>query len=342
MLTATGAPAQISEGRSLMQGPSGRWAAERMLKAMQEGRRISPAELRTLDALPRESWIEFDRSAIREGMIRSPLVTAMLAAGLSIPIANAMGKTLFQYDAVTDMSGASVSLDGLARTDNDTVEWVPGQVPLPITHKDFNIGLRRLEASRNGGEPLDSLQSEISGRIVGETVENMVINGGPQFAGLSMYGFTNFPKRNTIGFGTNGNWLQVAKTGSDIFKDVSAMAAALRAKRFYGPYWLLIPGTYPEVLDNDYSSAKGDNTVRDRLMKIEGLSKILTLDQLATNNVILFQATKDVAAVANGEGIQTVQWDLYGGFAIAFKVFCIQAPVLRATEQSRSGVIHMS
>jgi hypothetical protein len=143
-------------------------------------------------------------------------------------------------------------------------------------------------------------------------------------------------------FGTNGNWSQTAKTGANMFKDASNMAARLRADRFYGPYWMEIPAGYSEVIDDDYSAAKGDNTIRERLMKIDGLERIEVSDQMPADQIVMFQASRDVIAIADGEGIQTIQWDIYGGMAVAFKVMAIQVPVVRSTEQKRSGIVHMA
>lgn len=337
----TASQAKVEGGRAFMSGATGRWAGERLLQAMKEGRPISAAELRTLDTLPRDSWIEFDEVAIREGMIRSPLVTALIDANLTRPVRNAMGKTMYQFDQVTDMEAATVSLDGLARSDNDRVEFEHGNVPLPITHKDFDIGLRTLEASRTSGEPLDTMQPEVAGRKVGEQIENMTINGGPTFGQASIYGLRTHPHRNTGGFGTGGNWSQGAKTGEQMFSDISGAVGVLRTDRFPGPYWAVLPGGYGEVIDADYK-AQGDRTVRERLLQIEGLQRIFIDDQMPADEIVVFQATRDVIAIANGEGIQTIQWDLYGGFMIAFKVFLIQVPLIRSTEAKRSGIFHIS
>jgi len=350
-MATTRKPRAAARDSALIHAPSefmrsgaggGRWAGEQLLAAIARGERISPAVLRTLDTLPFQSWIAFDDVAIREGTMRSPLFGEMLAAGLTIPIPNAMGKTMFQWDKVTDMEGASVSLDGLARTDDDRVEFEVGNVPLPITHKDFNIGLRTLSASRESGEPLDTLQAGIAGRLVGEKLGSMLINGyDKKFGGASIYGLLNEPARNGGNFGTNGNWDQYpTKTGDNILQDAKTMAKALRADRFPGPYWLVGPSDYADVVDNDYK-ANGDQTILERMLKIDGLERVIWDDQMPANNLVMFQATRDVVAIGNGEGIQTIQWDIYGGMAVAFKIFAIQVPIIRATEAGRSGIYHM-
>lgn len=335
-------PAAVERGGVFFQAASGRWAGERMLRAMTAGRPLSPAELRSCDTLRKDEWKEIDSAVVEEAGLRLQGVADLIAAGLTRPIANAMGKTILEYPGIGDMDDAIVSMDGLARSDNDRVEFTNRSIPLPITHKDFNIGIRTLSASRNGsGEPLDTTQIRISSRKVSEMLERMLYRGGGTFAGAPIYGYTTHPNRNTGAFGTNGNWLQAAKTGANMLADVQTMKAALIADGFPGPYWLYLPGGYSTIMDNDYITSY-PGSIRTRLLQVEGVTKISFTDQLAANNVVMVQATSDVVQWGLGEEVQPVQWDIYGGMAVAFKVFAIQVPILRTTQSGKSGIFHMS
>jgi hypothetical protein len=326
----------------------GQWAGKRLLKALAEGRELSPAELRSCDTLRRDEWIEIDTTVVEEAGLRLRGVADLIGAGLTRPIPNAMGKTLLEYSGIGDMDDAVVSMDGLARSDNDRVEFGANNVPLPITHKDFNIGIRTLAASRSGGrssstvrEGLDTTQIRISTRKVSEMLERMLFKGGAKFGGSTIYGYTTHPQRNTGGFGTNGNWAQVAKTGDNMLADLLTMKAAMIADGFPGPYWLYSGTDYSVVLDKNFV-ANYPGSIRDRLLGIDGLTKIEFSDQLAANTLVMVQATPDVIQWGMGEDIQPVQWDIYGGFGIAFKVFAIQIPIIRSTQSGKSGIFHMS
>lgn len=337
-------PLAIDSGRSFLSAATGRWAGEQLLRSMANGGEMSPAVLRTQDTLRRDEWIAFDTALGEEVGLRLRGVADLRAAGLTLTIPNAMGKTLLEYENMGDMEDAVVSLDGLARSDNDRVDFSPGNLPLPITHKDFNLGLRTLSASRGPGSrgtPLDTTQIRISGRKVAEMLEKMLFRGGATFGGSTIYGYTNHPSRNTGGFGTNGNWLAGAKTGPNMLADIQTMKAALIADGFPGPYWLYLPGTYSTTLDNDYTTTY-TGSIRSRLTQVEGLQKIETVDQMPANNIVMVQATSDVVRWVMGEEIQTIQWDIYGGMAVAFKVMAIQVPLIRATKAGKSGIYHMS
>lgn len=333
--------AQTTGGKEFLNAASGRWAGEQMLRAMQENRRLSAADLRSLDTLRKDEWIAFDEALVEEGEIRLRGIADLQGANLTIPVANALGKTVFEYEKVSDMEPAVVSLDGLARSDLDRQVFDLSRVPLPITHKDFNISIRTLTASRERGESLDTTQVRVAGRLVAEELERLLFQGGPTFVGFPIFGYTTHPDRNTGTFGAGGAWSLAAKTGEEILEDLLTMKGALEADRMFGPYWLYVPANTSTKIEGDFK-ANSDKTIRQRLLEVDGVAAIRVVDQLAADNIILVQATRDVVALVDGEGMQTVQWDLYGGFSVAFKAFAIQVPLVRSDITGRSGVFHMS
>jgi hypothetical protein len=333
-----------AEGASLDTGKSilstGRWAGERLLAALKEGRKISPKELRTADTLQKDEWIALDTALIEEGKIRLRGIADLIAAGLTIPVTNAMGKTIFQWERVTDMDPADVSMSGRSRSEDDRVEYDLGSLPLPITHKDFNLDLRTLSASRERGESLDDTQARIAGRLVSEKLEEMLFKGGKTFLGSTIYGLTNHPNRNTASYGTGGAWTG-SKTGDQIIADVLTMKAGLEGDRMFGPYWLYVSANSSTKVEEDLKAAS-DKSIRQRILEVDGIQAVRVVDQMPASTVVMVQATRDVVALVDGEPLQTVQWDVEGGFFVKFKAFTIQVPLIRADAQGRSGVFHMS
>lgn len=331
----------VTPGQVLFGGQTGRWATQQLKAAALAGRALTAGVLRTLDTLRHEEWKFFDDAILAEAVIRLVGVADLIAAGNVKPVANALGKTVFGYEKATDLSAAITSLDGLSRTQNDRQEFQLNQLPLPITHKDFFINLRQLAASREKGESLDTMQVRTAGRVVAEQLENMLFNGGATFGGLPIYGYRTEPSRNTGGFVTNGAWSAAAKTGANILEDVLKMMTGLQADRMYGPYWIYVPSDAGVKLEDDFK-ANVSQTIRQRLESISGIAGVRVADQMPTANVVMVQATPDVACWVQGESIQTVQWDEFGGFQLNFKAFAIGVPLVRADVQGRSGVYHMS
>lgn len=332
--------AVISSPRQMMTGKNGRWAAARWLKALNEGRALTSAELRTADTLRRDEWKAFDTAVTEEGALRLRGIADLINAGLTIPVSNAIGKTIFEYERVNDLEDAIVSMTGVVRSENDRVDFGNAGVPLPIVHKDWNLDIRHLAGSRSRGEPLDTMNARLSARKVAEKVEEMLYVGGKTYGGLTIYGYTTHPSRNTTAFGAGGAWTG-AKTGEQILTDVQTMKSIMEGDRMFGPYMIYVGGTAGLHIDNDFK-ANSDRSTRERLLMIDGISGIRVTDKMPAAAVVMVQMTRDVVTLLNGEPIQTVQWDVNGGFEVAFKVWAIQIPLVRADAAGRSGIVHMS
>jgi hypothetical protein len=191
------------------------------------------------------------------------------------------------------------------------------------------------------GNGLDTGMAERAARKVAFKLEQMLFtNTSLTFGGGTIYSYVNHPDRNTISIGTN--WDDSSVDGADILESVIAMKAASIADLHYGPWVLYIPTAYDTVLDADFSSLKGDITIRDRVLKIEGISGIKVIDTLPANNVLLVQMTSDVVRLVKGMGIQNVQWQTEGNFINKYKVMTIQVPQVRSDQNLRSGVVHMA
>ncbi len=332
-------PVAVNTGREFSRAAGGAWAGKQFLKALQAGQPLSASVLRTCDTLRKDEWKSFDEQVVSEGVIRLRGVANLLAAGLVQNIANAFGKTLHEWEDITDMDPAVVSLDGLARGDDDRQEFSIQGVPLPITHKDFNIGIRTLAASRERGEPLNTTQARTAGRLVFEQFENSLYNGLPlSYRGLPVYGLLTHPDRNTLAY-SGANW--ATATGAVMVTDIKAALQVLEADRFYGPYWMDIPTGYGIEMVDDFKT-ESDKTIMQRLSEIPSLDKITVCDQLPADEVVIYQPTSDVVEWGMGEEVQTVQWDLYGGMQVAFKVLGIQVPIVKSTAALRSGIVHLS
>jgi uncharacterized linocin/CFP29 family protein len=334
--------AVVETGREFWGASDGKWAGEQMLKALEAGRPLAAKELRVASTLRKDEWKVFDEALVEEVHLRLRGVADLYGAGLTKSISGGLGKTVYEYEKMSDMTPAIVSMDGNVRSDNDRVDFSRAGIPLPITHKDFNLNLRTLQASRSGGEGLDTVQLRVCGRLIAEKLEDMLFNGSTKiYQGLPIYGYTTFPQRNKLAFGTGGAWSSGSKTGEQKLNDVLAMIAAANADRMYGPFVLYIPATDAVALNQDFKTAS-DKSVLSRLLEIPELSSIRTSDVLAADNLLLVQMTADNVQLLVGEPLQNIQWDINGGFTIAFKSFTIQVPLIRADAAGRSGIVHMN
>ena len=295
--------------------------------------------LRTNATLRKEEWEEYDTAIIGAAQDRLIGVADLLGRGLRYTLTNGLGKTVLESENVSDMRAAEVNMDGVTSGQNDAVNYEIVGLPLPLIHKDYQISIRKLAASRNTGEPLDTTQARLASRKVADTQEDILFNGYGtfQFGGYNLYGYTNFPQRNT---GTLTDWSASATTGADIVADVLAMKQDSLDAKMYGPFILYIPAAYETKLDEDYSSSKGANTIRERILQITGIQDVKVSDKLTTGNALLVQMSVDVVRMVEGLPLTNVEWQAQGGMVFLYKVMTISVPQIRTDQDGNCGVTH--
>lgn len=313
---------------------------------MQNGLKIE--SLRTNAILNKDEWIAFDTALARPVRERLVGIQDLIDAGLTFNLANPMGKTVQEWESSTDVGPAEETMDGISRGDSDSTRIILNALPLPITHKDFEINLRTLEASRNLGESLDMSNLESSARKVAERMEDTLFKGGTvTITGNTVFGYTNHPNRITRAFDSSENWTNATKTGEEILLDVTNMKGDLIGKNFFGPYVLYIPTEYEVVLDREFK-ANSDKSLRTRLMEINNLLAIRVSDHLTADNVLMIQFTSDVIDLIDGFAPTVVPWESHGGFKLNFKVLGLMVPRIKvpggstADTSVKTGIVHMS
>lgn len=286
--------------------------------------------------LRKDDWKILDEAIIR---VAKPRLRAFgdLRAANSFTIPQGMGKTVLEYEDVSDITPATISMDGLRRSESDRPVFDLKTLPLPIVHKDFHFSARQLEASRNGGSPLDTTTAELAARRVAEEVEKLTlgVRDTYTYGGGTIYGYSNFP--NSI---TGSLTAPTGSNGNVTVQEVLQMRQASRNKFYYGPWVLYNSPAWDQYLDDDYSDSKGDNTLRERIQRIDGISAVRTLDYLEGYQFIMVQMTSDVARAVVGMEMTTLQWETHGGMEFNFKVMAILVPQLRTDQNLNTGIVH--
>ncbi|MHA1170341.1 MAG: major capsid protein [Candidatus Hodarchaeales archaeon] len=293
--------------------------------------------------LRKDAWQILDAAVVKAAKPRLKAVADLRAGGLTYNIPNGMSKTVVQTETQSDISEAIVSMSGIRQSDTDRPVYEITNLPLPIIHKDFQFPTRQVMVSRNSGSPLDTSTAELAARRVAEQAEQLLLGtaGSYAYGGGTIYGYTNFPSRltKTMTAPTAGGW-----TAATAVNEVLEMKLQANQAFHYGPYMLYCSTAWDVYLDDDYSSSKGDNTLRERLRAIESISDVRTLDYLDTAGtsyiMLLVQMTSDVVREVVGMDINTVQWETQGGMMLNFKVMAILVPQLRADQNSNTGIVH--
>jgi len=289
--------------------------------------------------LRRDEWKHLDEAVIRVARERLKGVEDLKSRGLTYNL-NGMGSTVLEYHDVSEALKTTISMDGVTRGQNDGVVFSPNYLPLPIVHVDYELNDRVLNVSRTLGQPLDTTLAEQASRRIAETLEDFLFTDKTYaYGGGTIYSYVNHPDRNMVSGLTA--WTASAKTAEGIRDDVLEMKQKALDNKHYGPWVLYIPTAYETVLDEDYDDTRG-NTIRQRLMAIEGIAAIKTIDKLPANNILLVEMTSEVVRWINGMDVQNVQWSQEGGMIHKFKVMTIQVPQIRSDQEGNSGLIHMA
>jgi uncharacterized linocin/CFP29 family protein len=293
----------------------------------------APATLR------KDDWIQLDTAVIKAAKPRLNAVADLRGAGLEYTIPNGLGKTSLEHEAQSDIGPATTSMDGIRAGDSDRPVFDLRSLPLPIIHKDFQFSARQVMASRNGGSPLDTTSAELAGRRVAEEVEKLTLGESSTYAygGGNVYGYKNFPSRLTATLSAPTTSNQATTVA-----EVLAMRQQSTDNNYFGPWKCYFSPAWGAYMDADYSAAKGDNTLRERLARINGVTEVKQADYLTGTTILLVQQTPDVARIVNGMDITTVQWESHGGMQLNFKVMAILVPQLRDDYSNQTGIVHGS
>ena len=293
--------------------------------------------------LRKDDWNTIDAAVLKAAQPRLKAVQDLRSRGLVYSIPNGLGKTVLETEKQSDINDATVSMDALQRGANDRPHFIVENLPLPIIHYDFSYSARQIQASRNGGSPLDTTTAELAGRKVSEAAEKLLLGKSAPleytFGGGTIYGYTNFNNvlTQTITSPTAGGW-----TGATLVDELLQARQTCMDQYYYGPWMVYTSPSWDRYLDKDYSTAKGDNTNRERVKKIEGFEDVKTLDYLTGYEILLVQMTSDVVRLVEGLAMTTVQWESEGGLKKNFKVMAIWVPQIRSDFNSRTGVVYCS
>lgn len=297
--------------------------------------------------LRRDEWKQLDDAVLAIAETRLNGVQDLIANGLVYNLGNAMGTTVLEWHDVSDAMEADLTMDGVSRSRGDRPVFQTNYLPIPIIHVDYEINARVLEASRKLGNPLDTTSAERAARKVALKLEQMLFTDTDYSFGAKddrnrnkIYSYLNYPDVNDIVMETP--WNGSGASGDTIVADVLRMKQTSIEALHYGPWMLYIPTAYETVLDGDYNSTTPGTTIRERILKIDGIKGVKVIDILPEDNVLLVQMTPDVVRLVRGLPIQNVEWQTEGKFITKYKVLTIQVPQIRSDAEGHCGIVRLA
>ena len=300
--------------------------------------------LRVNSVLRKDEWAELDSDIVSAALSPLRLTNILVGRGLTRRLGG-LGSLTAEYNRTGEMTAASATISGHASVEKDLVGYEIAGVPVPVIAKEFEIDERLLQASRNNGDGLDTTNAIAAARVVGEKIEDLLINGDTaiNFKGNTIYGLTTQPQRNTgtaVGLG-GGDWA----TAGNAAKTVAGMIGVLQGDGYYGPYGIFASTTQYNEASLLYDTDGSGDTARDRILRMPNVAAFEAIPQLADGVVIGVNLSSDVVQIAYVPGYfpsTTREWMSGDRMLNSFKVLAVSTPIVKSAGGGKSGVIHVT
>jgi len=299
--------------------------------------------------LRKEDWVMIDQAVVQASRPRLKFFNELRTQGLNVNLPNALGKTVWQYERQSRLTGATVSMDGLRKSDANRPMYDMDQMPLPLIHENFSFSARQIAVSRNTNMPIDATTAAEAAMVVAEEVERLALGVAPiySFGGGKVYGLLNYPHRLTKIFTNPWNADRTRNpqwTPGLLQREVLEARRLLASRQKYGPFNVYVSPDFDEILDDDYNmgtaGVSSSITLRERLMRIGAVTNIHTCEFLPEGNLAMVQMSMDTIQAVTGMDITTIQWQTEGGMEVHFKVLCMLLPRLRSDYYGSCGILH--
>lgn len=303
----------------------------------------SIAELRAMTPLPDTAQRLIDKAVVSVGLERLSFVKALIARGLTFPIADPLGVMEVYWEKESKAGAAQRTMLPGSRGENQLTDRSGVYIPIYATWDDFQLNIRTLRASERAGVPLDTSMVAQATRRVNEAIEDAAINGaGVTVRGNATPGLVNAPNAAHQGFVSSQAWDNAAHTGNNILTDVLNMITKAQQNNRFGPYALVTGTLYGNKLNDDFK-ANSALTIMQRLNEIDtsGGAKleIIIADRVPADTAILVQMTSNVVDLIDGQEPIPVSWTDGSGFNRYFTVMAFQVPRIRDDYDGKSGIV---
>lgn len=304
-------------------------------------------QFRANSPLPRNAEEIIDNSISRVGRQNLVILSDLLDAGLTYPLADWLSVTNLTTQRAGESGRAQVGMTPDTRGERQKQDLAELTVPIYCVWDDWQWEARELATAQRIGYPLDSTMSEQATRNVNELLEDILLNGVTdgsddliKIYGNYTYGLLNAPNANTQAYEGGTAWNDPAKTGGGILADILAMMAKADAANFPGPYTLYIPTAYGFALSKEYTAGYPQTIVK-RLLEIPGLTAIKVVPYLPANRTILMPLRTNVIDLVVGQLPAAYSWPTkpgnpFGG--VTSMVLAVVIPRVKYDYNNKSGI----
>lgn len=298
----------IFQSAILRSGGSPHRACEIAVKSLQE------QGLRNMSPYPLDAHIYFDNLIVEVGMQRLNLVKFLIDKGLTLSFPEYLAHTTRHWHKIDRAGNANQGMFPGDEGENFRHDLEGQELPLPIRYFTVQFNWRELLIAQNSGYRMDDTHIRSGVRKLNELNEQNHLTGSNfKVGGHSLYGILNEPNVNNFNFTGGVSWTNASKTGPDILKDVQAGHQVLLDNYQYGRRILAVPVDYSTKLGEDYYVDSRTLTISERLLKLDYLDEIVTLDFLPADTVVLMvPEDTTVQVLTAGQGPVAIPYGIAG------------------------------
>lgn len=296
--------------------------------------------------LRKDEWSQIDDAL--KTVARQQLVALGDLIGRGLTINLDLGTLRWEWEDVDDTGDAEVDMAGTTGANEDAPDFLESGIPLPLVHKSFYFHKRKLQSSRNRGQPLDTTMVSQSTRAVREKLEDIVFNGSAITAeGDSVDGYTTHADRGQVA--GNADWSAGATSADNMIDDVMRTIEAIEDQNLGGSEIVcyIARQQFQEIRAKNAGTDDKRGVlqlVRDRL-ESEGDFPGVTFkraDYLDAGEAVAVEMNPETVQLAMASDFQTVEWESDGGWTIHNKVLASMMPVLKSDRNNNIGIAHLT
>lgn len=304
-------------------------------------------------AVPRDLWEQFNDTVMEEAAHQMNAVQDLEDRGLTVDID--LSYTHYTWPVMGEMTSAERSMDPRDRSELGDLEFGEDSIPIPITRKDYDIPVRKLEQLERGGQGVSTAHARMASRVVSQSLEDLIFNGWTgqsaehqRHAEVStLYGYRNHPDRLT--FSKDKSLSDV--DGWDVDpteapEDLNQMIGSMEDDHYDGQDKIIyMANDVWKSLRQDYATDAdaGDKLLRDKLDQIPEIpnDNIRRSYFIPDGEAVILEPSPDVVElVRDPSEIQNIQWESHAGMQNKFAVMAIYAPAVKSTYSGKCGVMH--
>jgi uncharacterized linocin/CFP29 family protein len=303
--------------------------------------KLDIAQMRTNSTLPTDAYKFYDDKLVKVAKQELRIVQDCVEAGLVDNSLN-LGDTIVSYDKLADMSDAEASMDGITRSQNGALTFNQAGVPVPVYRKDFELDQRRIQAVLNRGSmSLPSTGLELATRKVAEKINSVCWDGfGKTVDGMSLKGLRNASGVNAVS--ATASWGGGSETP---LSDIESMIQAIQADGYGFTENSCVLYVSPDnwaFIDEDYSTAKGEKTYKQRFESYSPIRKVELGSGLSDGECILVEMRSDVLELKVAQDITFYELPQVDPMLSQFSVIGSMALIVKSDYKGKSGVAYLT